>query len=100
MKDLIKEIEKQQRKDVLLIEKQMQIFEALTKKRIELIKTVMEKEPSSIRELATIVERDVKNVFNDLKILKRMRIVKFIKKGRCSKPRIRKKIIVFSFKKR
>ena len=78
----------------------MQMFEALTKKRIELIRAVMQNQPGSIRELATIVDRDVKNVFDDLKILKKMRIVTLVKKGRCSKPRIRKKIIVFSFKER
>ncbi len=100
MKDIIEELEKQHKKEVLLIEKQMRMFEALTKKRIELVRAVMKENPKSIRELANIVERDVKNVFNDLKILKKMKLIKFVKKGRCSRPRIRKKIIVFSFKKR
>lgn len=98
MEKWIDEIEKQHREEVLLIEKQMRMFEALTKKRIELIRAVMNSEPNSIRDLANIVDRDVKNVFNDLKILKKMKIVRFVKHGRCSKPKVIKKIIIFSLK--
>ena len=44
-------------------------LEMLTEKRIELIDAIMKYNPCSIRELAEEIDRDIKNVFNDLRIL-------------------------------
>ncbi len=96
MDELFKKMMKKHMEDVLLIEKQMKLFEALTMKRMELIRAVMEKHPSSIRELASMVDRDVKNVFDDLKLLNKMRIIQLRRVGRSVKPTVRKKIIIIN----
>ncbi|MBD3312125.1 hypothetical protein GF352_01565 [archaeon] len=73
-------------------------FDVFTRKRIELVKAIMDNEPRSIRALAQRVERDIKNVFNDLKLLHNFRIIEFKKIGRCKKPIVKKKTIIFRFK--
>ena len=47
----------------------------MTDKRLELLKAIKEKSPGSIYELAGIVDRDLKSVNEDLKILKNMGLV-------------------------
>ena len=92
----MKLIEKKRREDILFIERQLKLFEALTEKRIQLIRAVIESHPKSIRELASIVDRDVKNVFEDLQLLNRMRIIRLVRTGRCVVPKVRKKIIIIN----
>lgn len=41
----------------------------LTNKRLLILKTIKEKEPHSIYELAKILKRDIKNINQDLKLL-------------------------------
>lgn len=97
---MIKEIKKILEKDdenVLYIEKQFQRFESLTGKRVEMIKTVIHRQPGSIRELAEFLHRDVKNVFDDLKVLDNMGMIKLVRIGRRQQPVVRKKFIVISF---
>ena len=96
MDDIRKLIEKKRREDILFIERQLKLFEALTEKRLQLIRAVMESHPRSIRELASIVDRDVKNVFEDLKLLNKMKLIKLDREGRCVIPRVRKKIIIIN----
>jgi len=72
------------------------MFEALTEKRMELVRKVREQQPTSIRELATMLERDVKNVFDDVKILNKMHIITLVRTGRKVQPIIKKKVIVIS----
>ena len=73
-------------------------FEAFTRKRIELIKAIMDKEPDSIRGLAKQVHRNIKNVFDDLQVLNEFKIITFEEQGRCKKPIVSKKTIIFRFK--
>lgn len=94
MEEIFKRMMAKHREEILLIERQMKLFEALTQKRMELIRAVMESQPRSIRELASIVDRDVKNVFEDLKLLNKMRIIQLRRVGRCVRPAVRKKIII------
>jgi len=42
---------------------------ALTPKRLALLKTIKEKKPSSLRQLALISDRNIKNVSMDIKFL-------------------------------
>lgn len=42
----------------------------LTQKRLELLKVIREKSPDSIYELAKLVNRDLKSVATDVKVLK------------------------------
>ena len=96
MEDIFERIERRHREDILLIEKQLKMFEALTKKRMEMIKAIMQRQPTSIRDLANILDRDVKNVFDDLRLLNKMHIVALRREGRCVVPRVKKKIIIRS----
>ena len=41
----------------------------LTKKRLNILKTIKKHHPSSIYELAKILKRDIKNTFDDVKFL-------------------------------
>lgn len=74
----------------------MNQLKALTEKRMELLRTVREEEPSSIREAAELVDRDVKNVFDDLCLLDKFDVIDLIRKGKRKKPVIKRKIIVVS----
>ena len=93
MKKLIKKHEE----DFLVMEKQMRSFEMLTEKRMQVIRTIMHKHPGSIRELAEFLRRDVKNVFDDLNILNKMGVIKFIRIGRKKRPVVKRKTIIISF---
>ncbi len=47
----------------------------LTEKRMELLKVIKDKKPSSIYELAKIVHRELKNVLQDLTYLRQLGLV-------------------------
>ncbi len=61
----------------------------LTDKRMELIKALKEKEMSSKRSLARHLDRDIKQVSEDLEILHQMSIVEFREKGNRKIPELR-----------
>ena len=56
----------------------------LTPKRLELLKMIKEKSPDSIYELAKIVDRDLKSVTTDIKVLEEYWLISLekSKKGR------------------
>ncbi len=59
---------------------------ALTPERLKLISVIRESKPNSVKELASIVGRDMRNVYRDLKLLEGMGFVKLQKKGKEVKP--------------
>ncbi len=56
----------------------------LTEKRLELLHSIKEKEPESVYELSKMVKRDIKNVNEDLELLKSIGLVSMTRarKGR------------------
>ena len=48
---------------------------ALTEKRLQLLKTIKDKKPESVYQLAKLVNRDIKNVLQDLSYLQEMDFV-------------------------
>ncbi|VVB75305.1 Uncharacterised protein [Candidatus Tiddalikarchaeum anstoanum] len=76
---------------------QFSILECLTEKRIEMIKVIMKEEPHSIRELSRVLDRNVKNVFEDLVLLQKNHIISFHGEGRTKKPIVIVRKIVFTF---
>lgn len=60
--------------------------EILTPRRMELLETVMDDPPPSIRSLADRLERDVHDVHDDLHLLADYRIVHFQEDGRTKAP--------------
>jgi predicted transcriptional regulator len=77
-----------------MFEESFALLEALTPKRVQLMREIHSSSPASIRELAEMLERDVKNVWDDLHRLSQMDLVYFIREGRVKKPIIKKQIIV------
>ena len=63
-------------------------FDSLTSKRIELLDYLADEHASSINELADKVGRDVKNVYNDLRILEGLGFIRLIKEGRSLVPEL------------
>ncbi len=57
-------------------------YSRLTAKRLMLLDHLIEGPASSINELAALVERDVKNVYNDLRTLESLGLVRLVKMGR------------------
>ena len=51
----------------------------LTQKRLELLSIIKIKKPKSIKELSVISNRDFKNIYDDIKILKTLGFVKLKK---------------------
>ncbi|MCL9813459.1 hypothetical protein [Natranaeroarchaeum aerophilus] len=62
------------------------LMETLTPRVLDLIEAVRQEAPSSINETARIVERDVKNVHEELSRLARLGIIFFEEDGQSKRP--------------
>lgn len=60
----------------------------LGEKNLELIRTIAQEEPGSIRELSRLVERDIKNVSQAVNRLSAIGVVELVADGRAKKPRV------------
>lgn len=67
----------------------------LTPKRLELLDQMSRHNANSINELASRIGRDVKNVYNDLKILESLRLIALMRDGRRLIPDLLVKEITF-----
>lgn len=70
------------------------LFSLFTPKRVQLMSELIKNKPSSIRDLALTLHRDIKNVFDDLMLLNEADIVELTKEGRRSVPTIKKKTLL------
>jgi predicted transcriptional regulator len=61
----------------------------LTRERLALLRTIRTRHPRSIYDLARIVDRDLKNVQQDVALLERHRLVRFTEKRRGPKSKIK-----------
>ncbi|MGB9622843.1 MAG: hypothetical protein ACPL07_03255, partial [Candidatus Bathyarchaeia archaeon] len=71
------------------LEEELEVSETgmkLTMKRIELIDFISKTRINSINSLASKIGRNVKNVYDDLKILESMGLVRLIKHGKRTVP--------------
>lgn len=66
-----------------------EVIRKLTEKRIELLKTVKEKEINSVKELADETDRSWANVSNDLDLLAKEGFIEFKREGKQKKPVLR-----------
>ncbi len=55
------------------------IWKVLTEKRLQLLHVIKEQEPDSVYNLSKIVKRDIKNVNDDLELLKNIGLVSITK---------------------
>ena len=53
----------------------------LTERRLQILKTIRDQKPSSVYELAKMVDRDLKNVLQDLSYLQELGIVTITETG-------------------
>ena len=60
----------------------------LTAKNLELLRTIATEHPDSIRALARLVDRDVKNVSTALARLEELGLVEFDQSGRAKRPTV------------
>jgi predicted transcriptional regulator len=72
--------------DVLSVPDLATLSRVLSKTNLELIQTVAEYEPDSMRETARLVERDIKNVSEDLNFLAEIGVVEIETDGRAKRP--------------
>ncbi|UCH57251.1 MAG: ArsR family transcriptional regulator [Candidatus Bathyarchaeota archaeon] len=79
--------------DIVDLEKEE--LSKLTPRRLELMDQISRHRVESINELASRVGRDVKNVYNDLKILENLGFVGLVKEGRRLVPDLLVKEITF-----
>jgi predicted transcriptional regulator len=61
---------------------------AMTPQRFALLKVIRERHPESIKELAAITNRDMKNISEDVKILLDMDLIEMKKHGKSKAPRL------------
>ncbi len=61
---------------------------AMTPQRFALLKVIRENRPESIKELAAITHRDMKNISEDVKVLLEMDLIEMEKHGRNKAPRL------------
>ena len=61
---------------------------AMTPQRYALLKVIREKQPDSIKNLAAITHRDMKNISEDVKILLEMDLIEMEKHGKNKAPRL------------
>lgn len=58
----------------------------LNAKNLQLLRTIAQKEPESVRELARLVERDVKNVSTAVNRLEELGVIELQSAGRAKRP--------------
>jgi predicted transcriptional regulator len=71
---------------VLSFEDPERIQRLLTPRRLELLRSVMENPPGSIRQLAERLERNVSDVHDDVTLLEEYGIMKLEQDGRAKRP--------------
>jgi len=76
----------------------LEAFRIFTEKRMQLLREIMRREVESIRQLAEELDRDVKNVWEDLCLLRRCGLIDFKEMGRRKVPILKKHRIVIIFR--
>jgi len=62
------------------------LFETFNPRTMALLETIADAAPESIRETARLVDRDVKNVHEELSELERLGVIRFEDSGRSKQP--------------
>lgn len=94
LKDLMYKINKKTDSDDVLILKSKHASQ-LTDKRKEILETIKEEKVESIRDLARKVDRDPKNVLEDVRLLFKLNIIDVQKKSGKKIPKIAHDSIIF-----
>lgn len=70
----------------VVLQREEDLNRLLRPNNVELLRTIARGEPESIRETARLVDRDVRQVHDDLADLERMNLVQFEPNGRAKRP--------------
>lgn len=70
----------------VVLQRERDLQRLLNPRTIRLVRTIARQEPSSIRETARLVERDVHQVHDDLYELEQMNLIDFEQDGRAKRP--------------
>jgi predicted transcriptional regulator len=62
--------------------------QVLDDRNVEIVRTIAREEPESIRELARLVDRDVRQVHDAVTELETLGLVEFEEEGRAKKPKV------------
>lgn len=73
-------------KQTLSVPDEKTLARVLSAKNVELLRTIVAEEPASVRELARLVDRDIKNVSTALNELEELGLVTFEQDGRAKRP--------------
>lgn len=71
---------------VLSLPDEAALDRVLSPKNLELLRTIVNREPASVRELARTVERDVKNVSTAVNELAELGVIELEENGRAKRP--------------
>ncbi|TQQ83279.1 transcriptional regulator [Halonotius terrestris] len=63
-----------------------QLAQVFTPRAIDLLQVIAQEEPASIRETARLVDRDIKQVSENLERLEEYHVVEFVDEGRAKRP--------------
>ena len=63
-----------------------QLSEVFNERTYTLLRVIREDHPESIRETARLVDRDVKNVHQELTMLEAVGVIRFVDEGRSKRP--------------
>ena len=63
-----------------------QLAQVFTPRAIDLLQAIAQEEPASIREAARLVDRDIKQVSENLERLEEYGVVEFLNEGRAKRP--------------
>lgn len=89
-KDVMKKLEKGEKvkkSSGVYFENLATFRRALTEKRLEMLHVIKERHPSSVYELADFLDRNIKNVTNDLEYLKEIGLVE-VKRSKEKRERV------------
>lgn len=75
-----------ERKNRVSLPSEERLNEVLSPKRVELVRAVRREEPSSMRELARVVERDIRQVSDDVNELASLGLIELVEEGRAKRP--------------
>lgn len=74
---------------VLVLESEADLARLVSETNLELLRAIRRHEPASMRETATLVERDHKEVHRNLSELETLGVVEFEQDGRAKRPIVR-----------
>jgi len=74
---------------VLVLDDEADLQRLLSPANLALLRTIREHEPESMRETATLVDRDFKEVHRNLSELETLNVIEFEQSGRSKRPVVR-----------